>query len=238
MNRIIQNIKRFVTNNILSLEDTEEINKKRLTRVLHIAQMIEYHNRKTLPDYIRLLGRKFQSDYMTKALSHLDITRIPDLIPQVVWFPENTILNKEGLKVSDIKKKCANSYALNLSKDLVLPWPWRTQSIYECLATVGEIDFQGLWEQDPNHRIEYWLPFGIGWVQGGNHSIMTGIIKNQGTVVAREVYDLSEIFKYVKFDGNYFVRISDNTIISKPSEFEFAAIFEVGRFMHELGVTA
>jgi hypothetical protein len=65
---------------------------------------------------------------------------------------------------------------------------------------------------------------------------MAGIVQGQGSIETNCAYDLSSLFKHVWCDGVAFLRSSDNQIIQQVNELEFAAIFEVGRVMHERGI--
>lgn len=219
-----------------SNQDTRE---QRLAKILSVADKIAKQNPDALCDFVRLLGRKLQSDYMCRAVSRLDKGKVPDLEPELVWFDEFAPLNSAGQSVYELKKNTETTRTLNLASDIVLPWPWHVGRVISCISCIGPGRPAGAWQQDKvNHQVEYWIPFGIGWVHGGNHSIMTGIVQGQGAITTDNVYDLSAVFSHVRFNGKEFVRISDNTVIQKVSEFEFAAIFEVGRLMHEHGISA
>lgn len=213
--------------------------RQRLNKVLFIADEIANQNPDALPDFVRLLGRKLQSDYMCRAISWLDEHKMPNLEPKLVWFNELLPLNSDGQCVHDLKEKTGTTRTLKLASDIILPWPWNVSRVASNISCIGPGRPCGSWEQDTiNHNVEYWLPFGIGWVYGGNHSIMTGILQGEGFITTKRVYDLSKLFPHVRFDGNAFIRISDGTVIQKATEFEFAAIFEVGRLMHERGISA
>lgn len=67
---------------------------------------------------------------------------------------------------------------------------------------------------------------------------MAGIIQGQGTLQTDSVYDISKIFQHVKCNDDAFIRVSDNKVIQKVQELEFAAIFEVGRLMNKCSVYA
>lgn len=212
--------------------------KQRLNKILSIANDIAKENPDALREFVRLLGRKLQSDYMCRAVSILDEHRMPNLEPKLVWFDEFAPLNSAGESVYDLKVKADTTRTLRLASDLVLPWPWNTSRVVSNISCIGLGRPAGAWSQDPNHQVEYWLPFGIGWVYGGNHSIMTGIVRGEGEIITDHIYDLSKIFSHVRFNGDAFIRISDGSVIQKVTEFEFAAIFEIGRLMHEHGISA
>jgi hypothetical protein len=213
--------------------------KQRLEKILSIAENIADKNPAALPDFVRLLGRKLQSDYMCRAVSWLDENKVPDLEPSLVWFSELVPLNDAGQNLYELRNKTQSARTLKLASDIILPWPWNISRVANCISHIGLGRGAGEWKQDSsNHRVEYWLPFGIGWVHGGNHSIMSGIVQGQGVITTENVYDLSALFSHVRFNGEAFVRVSDNTVIQVAREFEFAAIFEVGRLMHEKGISA
>ena len=87
-----------------------------------------------------------------------------------------------------------------------------------------------------NHIIDVWLPMGIVWVYGGNHSITIGIIQG-GEIEPTYYTDISKLYKYIKCDGEYFIEISTCKKISKVKSPELAAIFEIGRMMEEKNIS-
>lgn len=204
---MLKNIINKFTNKPSDNISTHEINEERLKKVIGIADKIRKENPAALKEYVQLLGRKLQSDYMCKCLTHLEAHKVPDLDAGVVWFDELTQLDESGTDLYKIKKELHEEKVLNLASDLVLPWPWEMNRIVNNLSHIGLNRACGSWRQDSNHIVEYWKTFGIAWVNGGNHSIMTGIIRGEGQLIAREVYDLSGLFSLVKFNGNQFVRL-------------------------------
>ena len=106
------------------------------------------------------------------------------------------------------------------------------------MALIGQGRRLKQWRQDDNnHHVELWLPMGIAWVYGGNHSISAGIIQGRGEIIPRHVYDISEVYDYVYCDGVNYYRKEDGSIISPVLNAEFAAIFEIGRIMAEHSIS-
>ncbi|MCC6965307.1 MAG: hypothetical protein IT391_03350 [Nitrospira sp.] len=214
-----------------------EDQQKQFEQILKVANKIAKQNPQALPTFVRLLARKLQGQYMSAAFLRTASGGSAELEPGVVWFSEVAVLSGEGAMVYYLKKRLPSTRVLNLSTDVVLPWPWDLTRLEMCLSFIGTK--QNPWKQDTgNHRVEYWLPFGIGWVRGGNHSIMTGILQGRQQLETDEVYDLSAIFPLVHCDGIAFRRTADNSVIAPVREVEFAAIYEVGRLMLLNGVSA
>ncbi len=108
---------------------------------------------------------------------------------------------------------------------------WKKSRLITSMALIGQGRRLKQWRQDDNnHHVELWLPIGIAWIYGGNHSISAGIIQGRGKIILRHIYDISEVYDYVYCDGVNYYRKEDG-IISPVLNAEFAAIFEIGRIM-------
>lgn len=186
-------------------------------------------------DVIRLVGRKLQAEYMLNVIS--SNVRLPDIEPITLFFDEEEPISNDGKSLRDIKKKIKIDKKISLSRDLILPWPWERGRLIKCISRIGEGRSWGGWQQDSNHDVELWLPLGIAWVYGGNHSITTGIIQGSGEIKPKEVYDISDIYDYVYTDGKNYIRKHDESIISPVTNIEFAAIFEIGRIMKDKSIS-
>lgn len=124
-----------------------------------------------------------------------------------------------------------HSEVVDLSRDAVIPTPWQPLSIAEMFASYGEGRKAGPWRQDNNHSVEFYLPWRIGFVLGGNHSIAAGILRGEGSIKPNYVYDLTEKLRKVKTDGIDFISVESNKIICPAVNQRVAAIWEIGRMM-------
>jgi len=148
-------------------------------------------------------------------------------------FKEGISVNSQGDDLMSLKKRVGDDRVLSLSSDIVIPLPWRRDSMVGLL--IGERDFSSgvdRFVQGPNHVVELWLPLNIAFVKNGNHSIAAAILAGTGSVNAT-VYDISEIYKYVGCNGVYYFMKDNNQIISPVRVVEFGAIFEIGRWVSE-----
>lgn len=192
-------------------------------------------------DFIRIIGRRLQSDYMSYLLySGKDTNELRDLEPREVLFSMyNSILdeNNNYIEIDKLIEIQYNKRKINLSKDLILPWPWHRKRIKDAILNIGKGRPFGEWKQDyGNHWVNVWLPMGIAWVGGGNHSIAVGIV--QGGELEPEYYsDISKLYKYIRCDGEKFVEINTGNILAKVHSPEFAAIYEIGRMMVDKGIS-
>lgn len=229
-------------------------NEEKFTNILNFAIDILDNNKTSngkehpIFDYIRLLGRGLQSDYM-KYVFYYNCEGgdhgVPNLDPLTVWFDQTErLVNDDGNTISfyDLKNEIRSKKKINLSNDLILPWPWNRDRLFSTITKIGNGRHWGEWRQDyNNHYVEVWLPIGIAWVNGGNHSISIGVI--QGAKLEPEYYyDISEVYKYVKCDGQNYFRTNTNNfiednIICPVKNVDFAAIFEIGRLLVERGIS-
>ena len=231
------------------LSDEEKFNNilnfaKRILDTKHIEGSKEH----PIFDLVRIIGRGVQSDYM-RYLIYYDCKEGSHDVPSLGWdtvgFNSNTNFiddNGELICFYNLKKEVKCNKKLNLSKDLILPWPWKNERLFNTITNIGDGRKWGSWEQDfNNHYVEVWLPMGIAWVHGGNHSIAIGIIHG-GKLEPKYYYDISEVYKHITCDGNYYRRVKTNylvnqNIIEPVRSVEFAALFEIGRLLVERGIS-
>ncbi len=150
---------------------------------------------------------------------------------------DDAIEINELLSESKIDKKV--DITINLSKDPVLPAVWNQERLCNCLTSIATDDNR--WKEDRiNHRVSLWLPLGLTLVDAGNHSISTGVFKGEGEIVigkdmSHDIYDISNLYKHMWFDGIYYYKKSDNQKICKAKNFDFGCLFEVGRVIYDKG---
>jgi len=194
-------------------------------------------NRHPILDVIWLLAKETQYKYIGYMLFEPEKGRNNYVQYSTLFFDSAEPITQDGKHIHDIVVKLNARRTIDLSKDLVFPWPWNMDRLVKCIANIGEDRWGGNWRQDNNHRIFIWLPIGVAWVSGGNHSITAGILKGEGKITTDMVYDVSPLYKHVYCDGLYYRRLYDGSVISKVSKPEFAAIFEIGRIMVEKGIS-
>lgn len=236
------------------LQASKLSNEEKFDNILNFANEILDRNKVVkgsehpIFDFIRILGRGLQSDYM-KYVLYYDCEGGNHNVPNLGWSTIGFNMRSNFIDGSsdiinfyDIKKEVKNDKELNLSKDLILPWPWNRDRLIGVISNIGKDRSWGIWEQDyKNHYVEVWLPIGIAWVNGGNHSITMGIIQG-GQLKPENYYDISGIYEYVRCDGKNFIRIKTNSIISEEilcpvKNVDLAAIFEIGRLLVQRGIS-
>lgn len=224
-------------NNIMLFVD-DIIDKCESQQNLHIEHSKECIGNHPLVDVIRLLGRDLQTKYMLHLVKNYGANRMKDITFDNTFFNSFEILNEKGETYHDLKNKVSFKKEVYLNKDVILPWSWSINRLKKSIVDIGDSRNMGIWKQDDeNHHTYLLLPIGVTFVDGGNHSITTGIIQGEGVITPECIYDISKVYDYVKCDGeNYYLK-KDGTIISSVKNVEFAAIFEIGRKMIQLGVS-
>ena len=125
---------------------------------------------------------------------------------------------------------------IDLSKDAILVCAWNKQRFENALLTIGENVGNSFEFDEINHMATYIYPIGVTIVYNGNHSIVSGILKGEGTIQANQTYDLVPTYRYMYFDGVYFRRKDDGSILHKVERFEIGALYEIGRIFAENGI--
>lgn len=114
-----------------------------------------------------------------------------------------------------------------------MPEPWSKERLINAVPRIGADREWGPFRQDPNHLIELWLPIRVAWVFGGNHSIAAGVLRAVGGLRTTLVRDLDPLYDHVACDGDVFFRLHDGSTIAPVFDHEWAAIFEIGRYLRE-----
>jgi len=223
--------------------------KSRFDSLIKTARLIADINPRGLPDLVRAILRPLQSEYLLGVAE-----RGQDALPSIdgpTFFSEcmrSRMFTADGMHWRGVRLE--NSvFNLQLSRDPVLPWPWSVNRYTSALASIGSsktsqdepkwrIAHQGHWRQDANHQVELWLPWGLGFVHGGNHSIAAGILTGEGEITPDCVYDMTYLLDEFNCDGMHYFDSRTGKKAAAVTDVRSAAVFEIGRIMREVNLSA
>lgn len=199
--------------------------KNRFDHLLSVAEKLPID---ALPDLIRAIVRPVQSDFLL-AVAEEGTDARPDMTPQEFFFDGLIqVTSYEKMKESELDRA---GYPLSLASDMVLPWPWSLSRYIDNVSHIGTHKGRP-WKQDKiNHYVDLWLPWRIGFVRGGNHSITAGILAGEGTLIPDHVFDMSYLFALIRSDGVHWFIEGQKTEAVKS--WLSAAVFEIGRLLAE-----
>jgi hypothetical protein len=137
------------------------------------------------------------------------------------------------------------AFRLRLGRDPVLPCPWSYDRYVPALAWIGsgkaeprlaeQMKYGGAWLQNDNHDLEVWLPWRIGFVRKGNHSLAAGILAAEGEVVPYAAYDMGFLLDELKCDGCSYILRRTGEPVAPVDDLRRAAVFEIGRLIRDHG---
>lgn len=195
------------------------------------VQKASYHYQKepkrqqALNDLIRIILKPIQCKHITNSYAvqpHMGIPSIEvsDFLPFAL--PETTlhVYNKDSHGV------------LYLKQDIVLPTTWHPSSLISSLALIQ--DNQSNFKQNINHQVILFLPFRIGFVINGNHSIAQGILKGNGIIQPNSVIDVSSLLPQITFDGKYWLKNENNKVLGRPRYKEFGWVWEAYKHFYPI----
>lgn len=139
-------------------------------------------------------------------------------------------------KEHDEKLNDYNSTPKNISIDIylgydpIMTYPWNTGRLIRAYKSYGS-HVSNPWIADRNHHAVLIQPFGITIIRGGNHSITTGILLNEGKIHVEASYDMSGLFPSIYTDGVHYFRTIDDSMYAPVNNFSMAAIFEIGKLI-------
>ena len=222
----------------------EEERRLRFDQVAQAIEELASADRYALPAMVRLIAQPLQSAFVGEVLRWPAHQCNLDNDLDRLFFRESLAITSDGRSLFDLRRSvdevsCAASkqrFWLQLGRDAVIPAPWHRGRLVDCLSSIGRARENGGWEADQNHRVALLVPFGLGVVHGGNHSIATGICNGEGRLISIETLDFTPAYDHVRYDGLAFRRICDGEVLSQPKFEEPGMLFELGRKMNELGV--
>lgn len=207
---------------------TQQFQKTEFDHILEFALELEKSNPESLIRLVRALLRPLQSDLLISSVER-EAHKACDAIENYKFFiPHGPTKLLMGLESPQLNP---DNFSIQLSCDPILPCPWHRDRYTGTLSHIGANKKAGLWREDPNHQAVIWLPWGIVFVNGGNHSIAAGILGGEGILKPRAVYDMAPLLEQVECDGKNYLSKSEKTVICKVHDKRIAALFEIGRIM-------
>lgn len=174
-----------------------------------------------------------------KALSFQPLHFPNDLFP-LQW---NLKINNKMLIDYMIEMPTTPNLTINLATDPVIPEVWDKRRFMNCITHIGSernylSNNKGDWKADRNHHdLILLLPIGVSFVGNyGNHSINAGILQSQGVIPSEcisNVYDFSSLYDFLSCDGTYYFEKITGKRLAKVTNFDFAAIYEIGRLIKD-----
>ena len=136
-------------------------------------------------------------------------------------------------------------FDISLARDPVITNIWNTDSLTKAFCTISE-DNNSFVHQGLNHEFRIFLPMGVTEVYNGNHSVNSASLKGDGILhvykkprkgfIQAEICDMSHLYDEYYYDGTYFRSKYDKHFKMKGT-FESGCIFEIGRCIHEKGIS-
>lgn len=211
----------------------------RFQTLMDTAHAVASINPRGLVDLVRAILRPMQSEYLLgvaeagrDALPSLgQYTFFGDAVRSRLFSVDEHVWRGQALHPA--------GFRISLARDPVLPCSWHPDRYISALATIGankagpegNSRSQGAFRQDSNHTVSLWLPWGIGFVTGGNHSITAGILHADGHVIPQTVYDMGYLFDEIVCDGSHYRDQRSGKILAPVEDVRRAAVFEIGRLM-------
>lgn len=203
--------------------------------IMSFARDLANSNPVALIDLVRVLLRPLQAGLMLSAIEN-EMHGARSAITDFKFFMPN---GPSDLQMAfDCPRLSSEGFLVQLNRDPVLPCPWHRGRYVSALADIGAGKPCGDWEEDnTNHFVTVWLPWGIAFVNGGNHSIAAGIVGGEGVLRPNEVFDMSRLLDLVQCDGQHYRLVANGQALDRVHDTRIAALFEVGRMLQAHKIT-
>ncbi|TVT73154.1 MAG: hypothetical protein FHP92_14710 [Denitromonas halophila] len=206
--------------------------REKFQAVMHMAAEMNKCNPRGLQQLIFALLRPLQAEQMLAVAENVQHGAPAGIESSSFFFQTSGIVSE-----TEQWMKPNPNIKLDLKQDIILPTPWVRARFASALSHIGQGRAMGAWKEDTNHVIALWLPWRIGFVNGGNHSITAGILRGEGTVTARDVFDMSPLLERVTCDGDRYFDTVKNRVVGEVQDHRRAAVFEIGRLIMQQRAT-
>lgn len=201
--------------------------KQDFERIVDIGKQIHSSNPDALFPYMRALLKKVQSDLFLRFLI-ADEHKAPETDTGLFFGLRACFYSGEKWLT---EARLDERHEVDLREDIVISSPWMRQRFVNAMSTIGRECPKGTWRKDKNHYVTLLLPFRIAWFENGNHSSITGVLKQEGVAEADVVYDVTKLYNKIHTDGVFFYETSTGRRLSEVYYIEFAAAYELGRLI-------
>lgn len=166
-----------------------------------------------------------RTDYMASIIYCEDIKNIRDeRVPFLLhYWDENN--EKHFIYCEDEVKE------LDLATDYVIVWPLSFEKIKDSFVALHHHDFE---TTDNRQKAFYFQGLDLACVSKGNHSTLVGMGLKKGIIIAREVYNICELFPHVDTDGVKWINHYTKEIIQGVPDFRFAILYQLARMKFEI----
>ncbi|WP_310645194.1 DUF6710 family protein [Limnohabitans sp.] len=215
--------------NFFQIFKSNDDRRAKFDHVMDFASDLASTNPSALVDLVRLLLRQLQADLLFSCIEMEMHGARSSILSHAFFMPNGPSKLQMAFDAPELD---VDQYLVQLRHDAVLPCPWHRERYVNCLSFIGSGKNMGNWKEDSiNHRITVWLPWGIAFVNGGNHSIAAGIASGEGVLKPKAVYDMSKLLDQVHCDGLYYRSSETGKKLDSVRDYKIAALFEIGRLM-------
>lgn len=215
---------------LIKSHDHERMNANRETfrYLLDIANELASREPSALASLVTAILRPLQAEHMLSVAERAQHAARDPIDLYRLFSPDDFF---SVFEESDCLRLDVEGFQLDLTRDIVMPTPWRRAGFVSALTTIGQGKISGQWRQDSNHSVSLLLPWHIGVVTGGNHSITAGVLGHQGVLSPTDVLDFTPLLNRVVCDGDYFIDRYSHEPIARVKDGRMAALYEIGRLL-------
>lgn len=226
---MLQKIASRVTSLIKSQDhERTSANRETFRYLLDIANELASREPSALANLVTAILRPLQAEHILSVAERVQHAARDPIDLYRLFSPDDFF---SVFEESDCLRLDVEGYQLDLTRDIVLPTPWRRAGFVSALTTIGQGKISGQWRQNSNHGVSLLLPWHIGLVTGGNHSITAGVLGHQGVLSPTDVLDLTPLLNRVVCDGDHFIDRYSSEPIARVKDGRMAALYEIGRLL-------
>jgi len=153
---------------------------------------------------------------------------VPSSIEDLLWDPSLPFAS-DGRNLRGLLRRRRTSTAVSIQSSAVIASPWNVQRLVISMQNLGPGLSWKAWRNSDNTHSVAWLPWPLIWVDNGNHTMTTAMLRHGGTLQCSETLDASPLLRAVRTDGENWIRVSDGQPFAEVRSVPMAALLTVGQ---------
>lgn len=200
----------------------------------YFESLIKTGNQETVRHFIKFITNSIQGELVVKCFYN------DRNYPQLFFYMKKCLLLDLDEKHYKVCKE-----EIDVKSAPIISSIWNNKRIIENLSNIGECNgnsFDGL-SKEHKYNINAVIvkPLNFVLVTGGNHSVNSAIIHNEGKFMVERQVDITPMLEKYKFDGIHYRDIKSNEKVemqylvnkSQPLLYSLGLLFEMARIIND-----
>lgn len=224
---------------------TKKYNQNRLKKYLHfIHQILSYNfnssdnillQKNAIQKIIKLLSLDVQQTIIEHTINNEFDYDFDLFFTQKTFFCSKC---QTTLDICHTSTKISSQIPFDISFQPAISSPWNSQRLVRSFGSIGKQVSNPFHFEEINHMNSLLIfPLNLLIIGNGYHSSTSGIFDIESIYYPQDLLDISDWYKEIYFDGNFFKHITCDHKLYNPENKSLGIIYEIGRLLQQKNIS-